>query len=415
MRKRALFRASMFGLAVGWVLLAAVGARACSVPVFQYAIERWPADLYHVQLEHKGGLTEEQQTVAEFMKAASLDEEAPVNVRFRVVDMDEEAKRAASKAETPEPAPGADEQTEKTGGTVVATDAVSNEQFPRIAVYFPHVVPDRVPVWTGPVTKAAAAALLDSPIRAEIVKRLLNTDSAVWVFLDSGTKDKDEAAFTALTKELTQLQEMLEVPDDPDPELAGTVPTQEGEPPPVVFSAVRLQRDDPNEQFLAASLLRTEPDLLEFDEPMAFPVFGRGRALYALVGKGINADNIRDACEFLVGACSCQVKALNPGVDLLMRAAWDMVYERFVYQEEPVPELTGVMPAAIAEDDVKPAEPGGDPVAPAETASVEETVSPAAAAEAAEEESRFAARALVVLAVAAVLLIGISTALMWRR
>src|SRR5205807_1381286 len=50
---------------------------------------------------------------------------------------------------------------------------------------------------------------------------------------------------------------------------------------------------------------------------------GRGIALYALVGKGITAENIAKAAGFLVGECSCEVRRQNPGVDLLMAADWE--------------------------------------------------------------------------------------------
>ena len=43
---------------------------------------------------------------------------------------------------------------------------------------------------------------------------------------------------------------------------------------------------------LLQMLLNTEDDLKTMKEPMAIPVFGRGRALYALVGKGINEETI---------------------------------------------------------------------------------------------------------------------------
>ena len=56
---------------------------------------------------------------------------------------------------------------------------------------------------------------------------------------------------------------------------------------------------------------------------MAFPVIGRGRVLYALVGKGNFEDTIAMASRFVVGPCSCQVKDQNPGFDLLMNVDWD--------------------------------------------------------------------------------------------
>ncbi|MHC4680903.1 MAG: hypothetical protein ACYTEK_19655, partial [Planctomycetota bacterium] len=120
------------------------------------------------------------------------------------------------------------------------------------------------------------------------------------------------------------------------------------------FSTLSLSRSDPNEQFLLAMLLNSEPDLDEYaGEPILFPVFGRGRALYALVGEGINTDNIREAVGFLTGPCGCEVKMLNPGVDLLMAFNWDAAvmqfYEEFYEMQETPMELTSVFPEAPAD------------------------------------------------------------------
>ncbi|HLH29106.1 MAG TPA: hypothetical protein VKW77_09320, partial [Acidimicrobiales bacterium] len=56
---------------------------------------------------------------------------------------------------------------------------------------------------------------------------------------------------------------------------------------------------------------------------VAFPVFGRGRVLWGLAGRGLTADNIGESGVFLTGACSCEAKELNPGVDLLFAADWE--------------------------------------------------------------------------------------------
>ncbi|HEY7425207.1 MAG TPA: hypothetical protein VH682_13330, partial [Gemmataceae bacterium] len=76
-------------------------------------------------------------------------------------------------------------------------------------------------------------------------------------------------------------------------------------------------------------------------EPMVFPVFGRGRALEGLIGKGINADTIENAAQFLCGACSCLIKRLNPGVDLLIAADWDAVIEDRDAVQPTMPSLKG--------------------------------------------------------------------------
>ncbi len=74
-----------------------------------------------------------------------------------------------------------------------------------------------------------------------------------------------------------------------------------------------------------ASLLRSLKETVKPTEPLLFPIFGRGRVLDGLIANGINADNLKDAGQFLCGPCSCQVKRLNPGMDLLIAADWDAV------------------------------------------------------------------------------------------
>ena len=91
------------------------------------------------------------------------------------------------------------------------------------------------------------------------------------------------------------------------------------------FPLVRLARDDSQDAPLVGMLRHVEPDLMEYDEPMAFPIYGRGRALYALIGAGINEDTIGEACLFLVQGCSCLVKEGNPGRDLLLAVDWGQV------------------------------------------------------------------------------------------
>jgi len=66
---------------------------------------------------------------------------------------------------------------------------------------------------------------------------------------------------------------------------------------------------------------------------MAFPVFGRGRALYALVGDGINKETIGEACVFLATACTCMVKEQNPGTDLILAADWGEISDSTAYRE----------------------------------------------------------------------------------
>ena len=153
----------------------------------------------------------------------------------------------------------------------------------------------------------------------------------------------------------------------------GLTPEQALAQPPlrVGFSLLTVSRTDPAEAVFVSILDHTEPDLTELvSQPMAFPFYGRGRALYALVGKGINEPNISDACYFLVGPCSCQVKGLNPGTDLPMRVDWDAGLEGSAMVEEELPPLVSL--ATVFEESPLPevdAAAGADAGAPASRAS----------------------------------------------
>ena len=57
------------------------------------------------------------------------------------------------------------------------------------------------------------------------------------------------------------------------------------------------------------------------------PIFGRGRALGLIGGNDLNADMLAEAATFLIGECSCQVKEMNPGIDILLAADWEAIVE----------------------------------------------------------------------------------------
>lgn len=66
------------------------------------------------------------------------------------------------------------------------------------------------------------------------------------------------------------------------------------------------------------------------------------RSLGALRGEHLDAETIASAAAFLVGSCSCEVKALNPGVDMLMSVNWDDLIEGTAVIDEALPPLTGL-------------------------------------------------------------------------
>ncbi len=271
-------RHRIFALATLALGLCALPAFACDTPVYAYAMAHWEpypyaAILYPEQSENNG-----------------LD---------RLREMAGNANIAWTLAPpSPEEAPSR----------------------PWFELHYPRTAPGRPPLVAAPFSLEGLRPILESPKRREVATALLAGDAAVWVLLESG-QPADEQAHKMLQTTL----EGLAADHTAQPETAAYKQREAADNPfaTAKFSLSRVSRDDPAERFFVDMLLGTEADLRDYKEPMAFPIYGRGRALYALVGAGINENTINEACLFLSSACSCIAKDANPGTDLLMDCDWE--------------------------------------------------------------------------------------------
>ncbi len=280
------------------VAVLAMPAAACPIPVYQYSLEWWERDPYEIYVFDTGELTEEQETLVDRLEkiAAGNEDEVPANLRLRRVQSDSEARLRAHSA----------------------LRGATPESFPWMVVYYPTMSASvRTPVWMGELTAANLDALLESPMRHRISELLLNRTSVVWVLLESGDSDADNQAADLIGREVNRLENTL-VPPTLDGFGLDDIEISE-----IKFEFVRLSRDAADEQMFIEMLVKSEIDLVDYeDQPMLFPIFGRGLIMHALVGRGINPRMIRDIAEFLTGPCSCTVKNANPGVDLLTAVDW---------------------------------------------------------------------------------------------
>jgi len=302
-----------------FVVLPSSSIQACAVPVFKYALTYWAPDPYGVIVFHRGPLSTEQKLLVDRLQRASLGIDTRANVIVRMVNL----------------AGSPDAEMQK------LWEAQSGSEMPWMVLKYPRLSMISEDVWSGPLEGDAVEAILDSPVRKEIARHILEGKVAVWILLESGSKQQDDEAANLLETQLKKMSETLRISV---PELGGDQFTESDLS--VSFSVLRLSRSDPDEKILVQMLLKSEWDLKTFSKPIAFPVFGRGRALYALVGDGITETNIEMACAFLVGWCSCQVKAQNPGVDLLMSVDWDNMIGDELYSETTL-LMESSEPAAI--------------------------------------------------------------------
>ncbi len=315
-------RLKYFIPAIFWICLSCFTvfeAWSCSVPVFRYALERWLPDTYKGVVIFQKEMAKNEQALFEQLKNITLDTDVSLNLQVQAVNtvsFSEEKLKGLLKDEVP-------------------------EKLPVIAIWYPGHMGKTAPFLTASFEPSIVEAITHSPKRADIAKRLINGDAAVWIFVPSGDMEKDNQARSLLRKELDSAASRLDKSPKP------VIPGYKGKSLSYGFSILPLSPIEPREKFFLETLLSSESDLHEHrDKPMVFPVFGRGRLLGALFGEYISKKNIQGAVSFITGACSCEVKALNPGTDLLIAAPWERAVLDFYSSGPALPELTGVMPEA---------------------------------------------------------------------
>jgi hypothetical protein len=281
------------------VLLA--GRPVCNIPVFRYALERWPAAPYPAVVFHRGD-----------SPRVSLEDGA-LNVAVEIVDvgrpMSDEHRRLWDRLQAP--------------------------SLPWLALRFPGG--EGAIAWSGPYAEGSLRALADSPARRELVSRLLRGASAVWLLVESGNAGLDAAASALLAAELPKLEKSLPIakPAPGDPPLRLDLPLA------VAFSVLRVSASDPAESAFVETLRRGWPEL---SLPAVFPVFGRGRTLGALHGEELQAAAVKELATYVTAPCSCEIKEFNPGMDLLVSAAWEQLLDLGPAPPEPAPLPPVVIP-----------------------------------------------------------------------
>jgi hypothetical protein len=293
------------------LVLTAARADACSVPVFRYALEHWAPSPYEALVFHDRPLTDAQ------LACLGKLEDDRLNVSVRHIDLR---------------GPLRDDHR-----AILATRP-AGEPLPWVSIRYPDSDEKTPAVWTGRLDQVPST-LGDSPARRELVRQLGKGTAVVWILLDG-----DAATEKMLRDELSRLEKTIKLPEVEPADLKSGLPLK------LSFAVLKIARTG-LESDLARELLGSDDDLRKARGPVLFPVVGRGRMLFGLHGKGLTAGEVAQVAAFACGACSCQVKELNPGVDLLLRADWQRLLDVTADEDEapavaapPIPP--GSRPAA---------------------------------------------------------------------
>jgi hypothetical protein len=314
-------------ISILFLILNAGTAFPCAIPVFRYALENWKPDSYELFIFSKQPLSGLNRIVSSYPHA---------NVTLRIVNPDSLFSGKEKYIR---------EQTKKI-------------PLPSMALKYPDLEGGGKVIWTAGYSPANIEKVFDSPGRRKIFSFIEQEISSVWVLVESGNSEKDDRAAALIEKQLplsAEKSKALRL------EMASSDSTAAFIDMPVSFRIVRISRSDEKESVFVRMLLASEYDLDDYkDEPIAFPVYGRGRVLYALVGDGINSENVDLACVSTIGPCSCLIKSEHPGIDLLFSSDWESVIgERL---SDGITVLAGIpnIPAASTPAISKPEKPSAD-------------------------------------------------------
>jgi hypothetical protein len=314
-----------------WLLCLVVAAPsvfACKLPLFRYALERWPADQYRI--------------------VAIIDGEADEQLREALTELDRlRQSRANVEVETIDLSQLSEQQLWQVEGLESEADV------PLLQVFYPARNGRSRLCWSGELNADAVRWWRDSAIRRRIVTDLTSGVSAVWILVDGSDPQENDRLEAELRSAVTKAAEEIPMPDGVIARQdAGTYLGQHPSasmddvlrcdiPLKIEFSVLRVASDAAEEAALLA-MVRGWDDRSRTDSDRAFvfPVFGRGRMIEPLEAERFSEHSVLQACGNIVAQCSCTVKTLNPGIDLLLDANWQEFMDDSVLVVDRQPATT---------------------------------------------------------------------------
>lgn len=251
------------------------------IPLYRYAYENWKPKPYQLNIYYKGYLTKKEKKVVEYFR--SFEKEKAITLS--VINLSDPK----------------DSDTKK----IWLWNKQEIKTLPRIVLSYPENSLISVNAWDCPMKYYDAKRIMSSPKRKKIAMHLQKGCAAVWLLLECGRLKDDENAALFLKSNLKLLSEREQFKGHS-------------------FAIERIAKKEKKEKFFI-NLLRHVKSAAREDIPVIIPVFGRGRALYALSGDLVSTESVEEVCEYLVQPCDKKTDKTiqKPGLDLLFGCDWD--------------------------------------------------------------------------------------------
>jgi hypothetical protein len=318
-------RVGLFICFLVFSLFVSLKTEGCAVPVFRYALERWPADPYIITVFYRGKLSESEKRVIRYYKKFNKNYNSII---FSVINLDDKNIKKEFQA---------------------YWNMSGRDKLPAVVVSYPREVDIKDLAGVYPLDMQSAEQLMESPAGREIARRILKNDSSVFIQIDGADDGENKKSEKIVKSALKKMEDEIKLSNSEFP--TETVPEEDA--PKVKFSFMRISREDSGNRAFVDILLNSERGLNKIKGPIVFPVYGRARALFAFSGEGITLNNMLDAGTFLTGECSCEIKGENPGIDLLVPINWDDFIHYEVDIDEELPPLTGLASSIIEEKELE--------------------------------------------------------------
>ena len=309
---------------------------ACNIPVFRYALERWPPDYYRCYIFHNAELDADAKAMATELDATYTVQSTPCNIICTFVDLNKKYPNSIMK---------------------VYNEHVKDKTLPVMVVSSPANYSERQKTfWVKPFNKKALMQVVDSPARVAIYEKIMHGESAVWVLFTSGDEKRDNAARAILSGTISNLMETCTMPEGVIPVGQEVMHPHEEEnkleleiPLKISFSVIEVSQQDPAEAFFIENIKSSSDHMTNAaGGPFTVPIFGQGRVAAAIIERDMLLDNMTYLGYYISDACSCQAKAQNIGFDLLMLGDWS-IFDNQLVQDRKLPPVTGAG-ALITED-----------------------------------------------------------------
>ncbi len=346
----------------------------CDTPVFRYALEKWKPEAYNAFVFFDNNPDNEEKKTANLLNqpfaniTLELINIAELNKGFDVGQYEFKGKKKKYRK--------SNEQITAEKKLAAAKRAFHHKlkiynsfgkekSLPYAVVTFPadrKKTPSKASqlLWEGKPDSQKFAALIDSPARKEIAKRILDGDSAVWIMIPSGDTQKDDECLAKINEILEKAEKTVELSiPGADVKLSAGIPLK------LSFSTLIVNPNNPEEDFFIKMLMklrdkrhagsnlsqfqrrsniaasRNKAGSIPADSPIIIPVIGRGRAVELIGGENINEDYIINLCKYISGPCSCEIKKQNPGMDMLFSIDWKNRFAPMIGADEEPGELIG--------------------------------------------------------------------------